>query len=155
MNGIDSIKRVIRTDEERLKVMSRMAEMELPITVDIKKGAHVKRSNPQNALQHKWLTEAAQQGDMTYEEQRAYCKLHFGVPILRESSEEYRKLYDERVKPLPYELKLKMMSHPIDAAVTRVMNKKQMQEYLDAVYSHFVGTCGFRLTEPTEGLFYD
>jgi len=98
------------------------------------------RSTPQNASQHVWYGLAADQlKDDTAEGYRAYCKLHFGVPILREDSEEFRRAYDSVIKPLSYEKKIKAMSHPLDFPITRLMNKRQMNRYLDAVYIHLTG----------------
>lgn len=106
-----------------------------------------KRSDRQNRLQRKWLMEATEQlGEYTTEQYRAYCKLHFGVPILRNSSEKFRESYDRIVGPLSYELKLEIMSIPIDFPVTRLMDKRQKKEYLDAIYQHFSGLGAFLTT---------
>lgn len=106
-----------------------------------------KRSLDQNRLQRLWCREAAAQGDMTEEEYRSHLKLHFGVPILRRDSEEYREAYDRILRPLPYEQKLAMMAQPLDWPVTRGMTKRQKTEYLDACWQHLTGL-GFRLTDP-------
>lgn len=148
------ITRVVRTEEQRKAHIAHLASVKLPYTSTEEQGVKIKRSISQNSLQHKWLTELAAQGDMTYEEYRGYCKLHFGVPILRRDWDWYREIYDEKIKHLPYEKKILMMMTPIDAAVTRDMSKKQMDEYLTKMQQHFVGQ-GFVLTEPKEGLFYE
>lgn len=109
--------------------------------------AQDKRSIPQNALQWRWCTDAANQGDQSAADYQAFCKLHFGIPILRRDSAEYCDAYDRIIKPLPYEKKLEMMKAPLEWPVSRAMTKKQLTEYLDAVYQHFTGL-GFRLTEP-------
>lgn len=111
-----------------------------------------KRSIPQNRLQRLWMNEAESQGDQTAEEYRGFCKLHFGIPILRESSEDYRALYDKIIRPHSYEDKLKMMMVPIDYPVTRAMTKDQKRQYLNAIYAHFTGL-GFKLTEPDDDFF--
>ena len=66
------------------------------------------RKAAQNALQFHWFREMEQQGDLSAREYRAYCKLHFGVPIARED-EGYRAQYDAVIKPLPYVQKIQMM----------------------------------------------
>jgi hypothetical protein len=98
------------------------------------------RTTPQNALQHVWYTLAANQlQDDTEEGYRAYCKLTMGVPILRRDSEEFRAAYDRVIRPLPYELKLEAMKHPLDFPITRLMTKRQYNEFADAVYIHLTG----------------
>ncbi|MCE8034596.1 hypothetical protein EKK97_13925 [Billgrantia tianxiuensis] len=105
------------------------------------------RSQEQNKLQRKWCKEAAAQGDMTAEEYRGYCKLHFGVPILRRDSEAFREVYDRLIRPRDYAEKLELMMEPLDFQVTRLMTTAQKGEYLDAMWTHFTGL-GFRLTDP-------
>ena len=80
----------------------------------------------------------------TAEGYHAYCKLHYGVPILRED-EDFREAYDEVLKPLTYEQKLKAMAAPLDFPVTRMMTIHQLARYMDEIYRHFTGL-GVRLT---------
>lgn len=105
------------------------------------------RTLKQNNLQRLWLGEAAKQGDQTAEEYRAYCKLHFGVPIMRQQSEVFREKYDRIIKPLDYEQKLELMMVPFDFPVTRLMDTANEGKYLDKVYQFFTGI-GFVLTDP-------
>ena len=63
-------------------------------------------------------------------------KLHMGVPILREENEAFRLIYDEFIKPHPYEKKLKLMEGDT-FAVTRLMTSKQKTRYLDDVFRHW------------------
>lgn len=103
-----------------------------PFSVTIRLGKG--RSLSQNALAWKWAGEiAAHFGDRTANEVHAYNKLHHGVPIRRETDEEFRAVYDERIKPLPYEAKLALMAPPIDLPVTRDMKVKEMTLFMDAV----------------------
>jgi hypothetical protein len=103
------------------------------------------RSLDQNALQFVWALEASQQrGDMTVEEVRCEWKLHYGVPILRAENDDFRAVYDEAIKPLPYELKLKAMRF---LPVTSEMTVKQMTAYLDTVQRECAEN-GIRLTDP-------
>lgn len=128
-------------------VCNLLQNRELPITVNITKGAD--RSIEQNKLLFKWLTEAAEQlQDETIEQKRGYCKLHFGVPIMREN-EVFRESYDRVIRPLPYEQKIEIMMIPIDLPVTRLMTTKQMKDYMDQVYIYYSGL-GVRLTNPDE-----
>lgn len=138
----------IRTEYDRRQAMRLIEHRELPCTLSVVKGAP--RSIEQNKLQRKWLSEAEEQGDQTAEEYRAYCKLHFGVPILRNGNEAFRLQYDATVKPLSYEQKLEIMKEPIDFPVTRLMTTKQKAQYLDEIYQFLRGR-GFVLTEPKRG----
>lgn len=105
------------------------------------------RTLKQNRLQRLWLAEAEKQGDQTAEEYRAYCKLHFGVPIMRQQSEVFREKYDRIIRPLDYEKKLELMMVPFDFPVTRLMDATNETKYLDKVYQFFTGM-GFKLTDP-------
>ncbi|MCP4700477.1 MAG: hypothetical protein GY862_27035 [Gammaproteobacteria bacterium] len=105
------------------------------------------RTVKQNELQRKWLGELAEQGDWTTEEYRAYCKLHIGVPILCEGSEEFAESYHAVFDPLPYETKFNLMKVPFDFPVTRLMTAKQKVAYLDQMFVEFT-ELGFKLTEP-------
>ena len=122
--------------------------LKLPLTVNIKKGKD--RSIEQNKLAFKWYLEAGEQGDMTAPEYRAYCKLHYGVPILRLENEEYKNLYDKHFRNISYEDKLEIMqSEQFDFPVTRQMTTMQMKLYLDDIW-HFFDDKGFILTDPKD-----
>lgn len=138
--------RVIETEADR-KLLYRFiaAQKKLPFTVTVTRGK--KRSLAQNDLQHKWLTEITYQlPDDDYEGWRTYCKLHFGVPILRAENPEFKEAYDEVIRPLPYELKLKRIRQ-LDFPVSRRMTTKQFTKYLDDMHAHFTKQ-GVVLTDP-------
>ena len=138
----------IRNAVDLNQAIRALQETGWPCSVKIEKGK--KRSAEQNRLQWLWMQEAEKQGDQTAEEYRGYCKLHYGVPILRAENEEFRDAYDRIVRPLPYEQKLELMMAPLDFPVTRLMNTDQKTRYLNLVHQHFTGL-GFRLTEPGDG----
>jgi hypothetical protein len=97
------------------------------------------RAAAQNRLAFLWYGAAAVQlQDESVEGYRAYCKLHFGVPIRRED-EDFLAVYDKWIRPLPYEAKLELMVGVIDFPVTRNMTTKQMCRYLEAMEVHFSG----------------
>jgi len=136
--------RIIRNDHDKQDVARLIGVRKPPFTVSITK----KRTPEQNNLQRKWVIEAAEQlGEETAEGYRGYCKLHLGVPILRNENDEFREKYDKVIKPMPYETKLILMQEPFDFPVTRLMTTKQKARYLDAVYQYFRGL-GVQLTEP-------
>lgn len=137
--------RAVRNEQERADLLRYIKQKRLPFTASVVDGEQ--RSSEQNRLQRMWMSEAEAQGDQTAEEYRGYCKLHFGVPILRYENEEFREAYDRVIKPRLYEEKLVMMMEPLDFPITRLMTTGQKTRYLDAVYQHFRGL-GFVLTEP-------
>ncbi len=137
--------RVIRTEEDRAMLVTFIQEHKIPMTATILPGA--KRSVEQNALQYALFTDIAEQrGDVTYEEVRAECKLHYGVPILRRDNPDFKEQYDDIIKPLPYEKKLAAMLEPLELPVTSLMRTRQMKEYLDTIYREYTAR-GFVLKE--------
>jgi len=140
--------RTIETPEDRNRCISYLVDQELPLTVSIMKGR--KRSTKQNRLQRLWINEIAEQCEgSTPEWFRGYCKLRFGVPILRAENDEFRVQYDRVVKPLLYEDKISIMMEPLDLPVTRIMTTKQKKQYLDAMAQHFAEQ-GVKLTDPDD-----
>jgi hypothetical protein len=138
--------RFVETEQERATVLRFIEQQKLPLAVSIARGS--KRTLKQNRLQRQWLNEIAEQlGDRTAEDVRGFCKLTFGVPILRAENEAFRVLYDKHVKGLPYEQKIALMMEPFDFAVTRLMTTRQGTNYLDAIHRHF-SEQGIALTDP-------
>ena len=142
-----TVTRVIRNLYERQQFIRWLQQVqEERLTITVMPGA--KRSNAQNRLFWQWMQDLEAQGDQTAQEYRAYCKLHFGVPILRAETPAFREQYDQTVKPLQYETKLALMKEPIDLPVTRLMTVNQERALLDEVWQHFTGL-GFQLTDPS------
>ena len=141
--------RIIRTDEDLAGLANLLRERKRPFTVQVTAGLN--RTVEQNKLQRLWMKEAAEQLDSGYTEEnlRGFCKLHFGVPILRRDSEEFRAGYDRIIRPHSYEDKLLMMQEPFDFGVTRLMKTGQKHEYLNAVCEHFC-SLGVVLTQPED-----
>lgn len=140
--------RTLLNKSDRDAFLKLLESYSFPCTVNVKKGKD--RTIEQNRLQRLWHNEAAEQlGDESAEEKRAFCKLHFGVPIMRAESEEFCQAYDEYIRPLPYETKLAFMAVPLDFPVTRIMTTKQKHQYLESVRLHYQSQ-GVRLTIPDE-----
>lgn len=140
---------VIKDSTDYAALLVNLERQSLPFTVDIRKGKH--RSVRQNKLQRKWLQEIHAQLDGAFdtpEDVRGYCKLHFGVPIMREDS-AFRDGYDRIIKPLSYESKIEIMKEPLDFSVTRLMTTDQHARYLDAMYKHWTEQ-GIQLTHPDD-----
>jgi hypothetical protein len=130
------------------RVARLVGNLKPPITITVTSGAS--RSIEQNKLQRLWCMEAAEQlGDRTAEEVRGFCKLHYGVPIMREGHDDFRETYDRLIKPLPYETKLAYMMEPLDFPITRLMTVGEKSQYLDAMHKG-LSELGVKLTEPSE-----
>lgn len=101
------------------------------------------RSIPQNSLSHEiYAILASQLPEEDAIGWKCYCKLNFGVPILRAEDAEFREFYDGNIKQsFSYEQKLKAMKY---LPVTSLMNKEQKSRYLDEVIAHFTAR-GVRL----------
>lgn len=113
--------------------------------VDIQIRRHIsKRGDAQNRLQHHWMRELEVQGSKRAEEYRAYCKLHIGIPILRED-DDFRAKYDATIRKMDYESKLMLMLEPFNLPVTSIMTVEDMARYLSGVEQHFTQQ-GYRLT---------
>jgi hypothetical protein len=140
--------RIVETEHDRAVLIRFIEKKRLPFTTTMTDGKH--RTDHQNKLQRQWVAEISQQlGDMTPEEVRGYCKLAFGVPILRQENDAFRAAYDATIKPLNYEAKLRLMMEPFDFGVTRIMTTRQKTAYLDAVHRHF-SEQGVVLTNPED-----
>ena len=95
------------------------------------------RSLEFNALSHVWYAQvAAKEREYTAGQVKGFCKLHFGIPILRTDS-EFGELYDRIFKPMPYEMKLEIMSTPGLFDVTSLMKTDQMSLYMDHIQHYY------------------
>ena len=139
---------IVRSAEDMERVARLVGNLKPPLTITVTSGAS--RSLEQNKLQRLWCMEAAEQlGDRTAEEVRGFCKLHYGVPIMREGHDDFRETYDRLIKPLPYETKLAFMMEPLDLPITRLMTVGEKSQYLDAMHKG-LSELGVKLTEPSE-----
>ena len=94
-----------------------------------------KRSLDQNAMSHAWYLQVANElRENTAVEVKRYCKLHFGVPILRAEDDDFRASYDAVIRPLDYEKKLLAMDL---LPVTSLMTTRQLSEYCETVRMHY------------------
>lgn len=103
------------------------------------------RSLNQNAITHAWYEQLAR--ELREDDAlgwKCFCKLHFGVPILRAEDDEFREAYDTVIKSLSYEKKLLAMKM---LPVTSEMTKAQISKYAEAMQAHFLGL-GVRLEFP-------
>ena len=96
------------------------------------------RSLDQNAISHAWYEQVAR--ELREDDPRGvkrYCKLHFGVPILRAEDAEFRESYDGSIlRTLSYEQKLVAMDL---LPVTSIMTTAQLSKYMADVQEHYRG----------------
>lgn len=93
------------------------------------------RSLDQNAISHCWYDQMAR--ELREDDAlgwKRYCKLHHGVPILRQEDEQFREFYDKVLLKMDYETKLQAMEY---VPVTSIMTKPQLSKYLEAVQADF------------------
>ena len=106
--------------------------------LEVKIRAGKDRTLDQNAISHVWYSQVSRElrEDSPLGVKR-YCKLHFGVPILRSEDSDFRSFYDKAIKPnLNYEEKILAMDH---LPVTSVMTTSQLGVYLQNVCEHYIG----------------
>lgn len=95
-----------------------------------------KRSLDQNAISHAWYEQVAR--ELREDDARGvkrFCKLHFGVPILRAEDEDFRAAYNGSIlRSLSYEQKIQAMDI---LSVTSVMTTKQLHQYMLDMQEHY------------------
>ena len=103
------------------------------------------RSLDQNAISHCWYEQLARE-NKEYDALgwKAFCKLHYGIPILKYGDVEFKAFYDASLNLLTYEQKLEAMKF---VPVTSLMTKEMLSKYLEAMKSHF-NDVGIRLEFP-------
>lgn len=93
------------------------------------------RSLDQNSLAHVWYEQVSRElREETPLGVKCFCKLHYGVPILRAENEDFRIQYDTVLKPLSYDKKLLAMNF---LPVTSLMSKDQLSQYLAAMQAAY------------------
>lgn len=103
------------------------------------------RSLSQNAIAAVWYEQISRElGEDTPGAVKRFCKLHYGVPILRRDDADFRELYDAAIKPLPYERKLKAIGL---IRVTSEMNTAQLSEYLEEMQEAYGGRVELQFPE--------
>jgi hypothetical protein len=139
--------RLIRTPDDLDALTLLLGNMKLPLTVEWTQGAD--RSAQQNKLMWLWASEVEQQTQQeTSDEVQRRWKLDHGIPILCESSEEYRSFCKLTLKKLTYEQRKQAMRY---TPVTSEMNVRQMVRFLDTVERECLEQ-GVALTQPDPDL---
>jgi len=87
----ECVRMTIQNQEGLDNMMHMLGQIELEFPIDVQIEKHKKkRTATQNNTANKWYRDCEKQGDMKAWEYRAYCKLHFGIPILRRDSEKFK-----------------------------------------------------------------
>lgn len=96
------------------------------------------RSGQQNKHTHVWYEQVAQElRENTAGEVKGFCKLHFGVPILRAEDADFREAYDKKIlSNFTYEQKLIIMED-CNFPVTSRMSKDQLHRYEKKMQDHY------------------
>jgi hypothetical protein len=104
------------------------------VILNVKAG--VDRSLPQNSIGHAWYGQLARElREYDALGWKCFCKLNYGVPILRAEDAEFREFYDLSIKhTLSYEQKIAAMKF---MPVTSLMTKAQKSKYLETVQAAF------------------
>lgn len=140
---------VVRDDAGHERMMDALRnKRDYPYMCKIEKGEP--RSLRQNRLYHKWMQELAEQDSDPSNDAAwytAYCKYHFGLKILAAADIEYQEFFNNCLRPLPYETRLKAMYEPYGFPVTSEMNMKQMTQFLDEIQKSAAEN-GMILTQP-------
>lgn len=120
---------------------------EYPVcTVTIEEGEPKKRSLDANALQHVWYQEIADYTGHSKTEIEGYCKVEFGLPILRHNVEsESEKIPAFMIKQTFEHPKIKYdiqdYERKIEIALktpcTSMMSKRQHKNYMDELQKHY------------------
>lgn len=89
---------------------------------------------------YKRIAEMTEIGDI--EDARRYCKLHFGVVIMRKESDEFRAGWSQMFLHLDYEQKLELMGPcavfgPDGFPVTRLFSRAQGIAYTNQIVDEF------------------
>lgn len=140
------MKMIINSDESLQRAIGELREQfrtRKYITVTVMHGK--KRSLSQNDISHAWYHQVANElREDTPLGVKCFCKLHFGIPILRAESDDFREKYDRVVKPMDYPDKLELMEW---FPVTSLMTTPQLSQYLEKVQDHYRGRVALEFPE--------
>ena len=112
----------------------RELEVGSPLTVALATSASTEQQNHMQWALYRDI--AAHVGDQTVNEIQCYCKLHFGVGILKAADPEFCEYYDAHFKGLTYEAKLKLMEY-LDITSRDEFKKPQMTEFLTEIVKYW------------------
>ena len=108
------------------------------------------RSSNQNSMIYALYGDIARQSDdLSVNDVKTMCKLHYGVPILRAHDESFRLMWDSHFLGdlISYEKKIELMVY-LD--VTSKFTKKQATEYIETILREY-SKRGLLLLDPRNG----
>ena len=131
-----SVNGVAKLSEAIAKITAMFREHKF-LVVSIRPGKD--RTLDQNALwfaMYQRIAQMTEIGDV--EDARRYCKLHYGVPIMRKADEDFRHAWNVSFLMLTYETKLELMGPcalfgPDGFPVTRLFDRSQGIAYTDKI----------------------
>ena len=89
-----------------------------------------------NGLSHVWYDQLSRElPQETALNWKNYCKLNFGIGILKAENAQFREFYDNSIKShLSYEQKLQAMTY---LPVSSLMTNAQFKQYCELMQAHF------------------
>lgn len=103
-----------------------------------------KRSLDQNALQFFWYEQLEKQGDMSRKEYRAYCKYHFGIPVLADDPQFKYTMHALKSIDWPnlaakwgLDVEWAKIAFVEKLEITSLMDTEQMKRYLEGIKNYF------------------
>jgi len=113
-----------------------------------------KRSKNQNSMIYALYGQIAiQMDDQSTLDVRRFCKLHYGVGILKSVDPDFCEFYDRAIKKMSYEDKLFLMGH-MDITSADGFKKPQATEYIDEIIREY-SKQGISLINPNEADSYE
>lgn len=109
-----------------------------------------------NRLSHAIYSEAARLvGDTEPEDEKAFCKLTFGIPILihdPDDGAECMDYFSRLLSGVPYEQRIARMhdGHRFYIPVTSLFNDAQMHRFIKRCLRHYAEDCGVVILTPRE-----
>ena len=95
-----------------------------------------KRSIQANALWAVWYSQISKclDGNHSTYAIKCFCKLHFGVKLLRRQDETFKTFYDKHIRHLDYEVKMVFMEI---VPITSKLNRDNGQKYQTAMQQYY------------------
>ncbi len=126
----------IKNEYQRNQAILDLSNHDLPAAMTLTKHKR-NRSAEQNSLSHVWYQQvAAKLREDTAAGVKGFCKLNFGIPILRTDT-DFSSMYDSTIKTLSYEQKIEIMTFPDMFPVTSLMKTDQLSLYLEHIQAHY------------------
>ena len=117
----------------------------MPYTLTVRDGRC--RTLDQNALLHKWYSEAAKQMHDSAADVKGQCHHEYGLPI-RLQDPQFAWLWTNSAAKLPYEKQCKVLASG-QFQISSKMTTKELSEYMAAMQRDYLAQ-GVQLTNPED-----